>query len=799
MKGRILYRMIGIILLFGLILPMWGQSDTVFGPRQYTRGTGKPVVHQDTFSSAPGEGLLLRVRNGDADKATQVSSTTIVLNGVQVVGPADFNKGVVWIEKQVNLLSQNAIAVTLDSKPGSFITVTIIGGTAGPSVSMNASPPSIELGQSSTLTWTSANADSAVIDNGIGAVPLNGSMVVSPTETTTYTITVTGPGGTATAGATVTVTIPKPAATLTATPAAITLGESATLAWTSANADSAVIDNGIGVVSLNGSMVVSPTETTTYTMTVTGPGGTATANATVTVTIPEPTVGITATPAAITLGESTTLAWTSTYADSAVIDNGVGAVPVNGSMVVSPVEDTVYTITVTGPGGTASASVAVTVENPYPKPTVTLAAAPATINPGEASTLTWTSADAETVSISPDIGTVGLNGSTSVSPTTTTTYTITATGLGGTSTATATVTVYYPPPTVTISAYPTSIQVGQTATLTWSSTEGDSAAIDQGIGSVPLEGTLTVTPSQDTLYTITVTGPGGSVSESVWVTITPLTFAITYPADGATITSPSVNVQGTIVNPSGNETGVVVNGVIAVINGNQFTAYHVPVLEGSNTIEAQAKDKDGFSSVASIQVTGQPGGHYVTFKAEPPSGISPLELDLKINASFDIPGAQLSYMAAGQVEFLTPTEPDSFKVRLTGGGVYTFTVYVTYDGQTYSDTVGVKVWNQTDLDALLRDHWNGMKVALAQGDATAASNYFTGETQEKYFTMFDALSDSLPTIAQGMGEIQPVNYASNQAKYRIYREQIIQGTPQNITYYIYFIVDIDGLWKVFRF
>ena len=138
-------------------------------------------------------------------------------------------------------------------------------------------------------------------------------------------------------------------------------------------------------------------------------------------------------------------------------------------------------------------------------------------------------------------------------------------------------------------------------------------------------------------------------------------------------------------------------------------------------------------------------------------------------------------------------------MRLTGGGIYTFTVYVAYDGQTYTDTVGVKVWNQPELDAMLRDKWNGMKVALAQGDAAGASSYFTLETKEKYFGIFDAVKDALPAVVQGMGEISPVVYSPYQAKYRIYREQIIQGTPQTITYYIYFVVDTDGIWKIYRF
>jgi phospholipase C len=82
------------------------------------------------------------------------------------------------------------------------------GGTQpAPTATLTASPTSITSGQTATLTWTTTNATSANIDNGIGAVqPVSGgSTTVQPSMTTTYTLTATGPGGSATAQATVTV------------------------------------------------------------------------------------------------------------------------------------------------------------------------------------------------------------------------------------------------------------------------------------------------------------------------------------------------------------------------------------------------------------------------------------------------------------------------------------------------------------------------------------------------------------------------------------------------------------------
>ena len=80
---------------------------------------------------------------------------------------------------------------------------------------------------------------------------------------------------------------PAPAVSLSASPASIERGQSATLRWSSTNATSAAITPGIGTVPTSGSRGVSPTSTTTYRITVRGADGqTASASATVTVTEP---------------------------------------------------------------------------------------------------------------------------------------------------------------------------------------------------------------------------------------------------------------------------------------------------------------------------------------------------------------------------------------------------------------------------------------------------------------------------------------------------------------------------------
>jgi len=229
------------------------------------------------------------------------------------------------------------------------------------SVDISAAPETILSGASTTLTWSSTNAESCTIEPDIGTVDPSGSITVSPSDTTTYTITATGSGITATDKVTVTVTYPVPVAIISAVPATINVNENSTLTWSATNATSCVIDNGVGNVDVTGSTTVTPTTNTTYTITATGPGGTSTASITVTVVYPVPTVTLTATPQIINTGSSSVLTWSTENATSCVIDPDIGAVDVNGTVTVSPTATTTYTITATGQGGSTSKEVIVTV------------------------------------------------------------------------------------------------------------------------------------------------------------------------------------------------------------------------------------------------------------------------------------------------------------------------------------------------------------------------------------------------------------------------------------------------------
>jgi peptidoglycan-associated lipoprotein len=81
---------------------------------------------------------------------------------------------------------------------------------ARPTVTLQASPTSVNRGESATLSWNSTDATQLTIAPEVGAVTAQGSTKVTPSDSTTYTITATGPGGSTSATASVSVNAPPP-------------------------------------------------------------------------------------------------------------------------------------------------------------------------------------------------------------------------------------------------------------------------------------------------------------------------------------------------------------------------------------------------------------------------------------------------------------------------------------------------------------------------------------------------------------------------------------------------------------
>ncbi len=459
------------------------------------------------------------------------------------------------------------------------MTVTVTSGGVLPLPTITAFvavPTTIQVGQSTTFTWAAINATSCTATGGSGNDQWSGlepiasiASVIGPLNTAgtyTYTLTCTGPGGSSSASnVTITVGAATPAPTIglfLATPSSVQVGQSTTLTWVTVNAAScaatggAIGDGWAGSTEPPASLgtAIGPYTAAgvyTYTLTCTGVGGTsAPLSTTVTVTSGPPPAAITSftvTPSAIQIGQSISIAWTTTNATTCTGSGGtVGdlwALPLKATSstgtTITPLlanGPVTYTLTCTGTGGTsAPSSATVTVSTGAAPATISgLTANPTTITTGQTTSLSWTSANAATCLAT---GGALLDGWAGVQPTSSTgvtvgpilvagsyTYTLTCTGTGGISQpSSVVVTVVAPTPAATVtslSATPSTITAGQSTVLSWTTTNATSCVASGGSGSDGWSGAqstanvaLTVgpiTPSGTYTYTLTCTGPGGT-------------------------------------------------------------------------------------------------------------------------------------------------------------------------------------------------------------------------------------------------------------------------------------------------
>lgn len=329
----------------------------------------------------------------------------------------------------------------------------------------------------------------------------------------------------------------RPTATLTTTNAELTPGQTTTIAWSSSNASSCSGINftGTGVA---GSALVRPDHATTYTITCVGDGGSASASVLIKVNEsenhpPHPLLsgfalngGFTETDTCaslINIGGTCTITFTFTPTAEGAHDGTF--------TFVDSIDGTAHTIRLHGSGHKKSAgSISADGSTLLPPP----ATGSLTTADGIWTFSTGTAAGNNTILLNgaANGGAVQLlvaNGGKLYaynaqhiwyvygSGRWTTTTAPTGTTIPTTDTSTSTTTGA---PTAVLSPSATSIYAGNTITLTWSSSNATSCS-GSGFTASGASGSVSLTPAQTTIYGVTCTGAGGSVTKSVTVTVNP--------------------------------------------------------------------------------------------------------------------------------------------------------------------------------------------------------------------------------------------------------------------------------------
>jgi hypothetical protein len=288
--------------------------------------------------------------------------------------------------------------------------------------------------------------------------------------------------------------------------------------------------------------------------------------------------------------------------------------------------------------------------------------------------------------------------------------------------------------------------------------------------------------------------PDSFLTISVECTANCLQVQITSPPAGSTVNRSSTTVKGNILS-SADEVGVVINGVVAQLQDGQFAAPNLPLALGDNTLTATATN-----SCLNI-ATGALVVHTTLFEdpplrltVVPSSGISPLTVTLQVHATLPNPinSFQWDFDGDGEIDSSGPTLSQVSSTYTQPGLFFPRVIVTDTQGNEVSDTTVINVLSPERMDALFKGKWQMLKGALANQQIEQAVGMYELGVVEKYRRVFTDLSDALPSISGSLGDITLISLQGNLAEYAIPRLQ--EG--ETFVYFIYFIMDQNGLWKI---
>lgn len=278
-----------------------------------------------------------------------------------------------------------------------------------------------------------------------------------------------------------------------------------------------------------------------------------------------------------------------------------------------------------------------------------------------------------------------------------------------------------------------------------------------------------------------------------------LGISISDPVQQASLLNDTATVQGTWRGYTA-DAGIVVNGVPAVVTGNSFIASDVPLVPGGNALSAVVTTFDGISNSDNVSVvaTGEPPP--VALWANFTSGVPPLAVAFKPQIQGILPVEYRYDFNGDGVADNTVATDDGVAFSYQAPGTYRATVTAADDtGQSYVAEKVIVVQDRPAMDALLSGRWAGMSASLQSSDIDGSLAGIAFDRRDKYRKIFTPLLPQFPAIFASASAPEFIKVEGNIAQYRVKRNQIWDGVRQTVTYYVWFVKDSDGVWRVDRF
>ena len=698
-RGRYV-ALLAILAMSALSPAITFANDLVFGPVTCQRGVGAPTVFNYTFGvTEPSRGYIFKVYNGGLEDTTyeQVSSSTITLNGVEILGPNNFSQNVGYLELPVVLQTQNTLNVEVRGRPGGAIILKLF-----PFVVMD-SPADDQVFKTQPLAVSGHlnAAASSVSVNGLPATESGGSFTATNMPLAegrnTLTASATRVGGfVGTDSVEVILDSTAPVITLAYPPEGLMTNQTLIPQYSVSDAQDP-----------NPQVTVVPpppySAEGNYQMNVTAAdwaGNSVTVTRGFIIDKTAPLIGgLTPIPGSATRDprEAISASFSDVLSgiDAASIRLLIDSTDVTSSAAISgqsvnyrpatPLADGSHHITLAvsdRAGNTATAYWDFVVDTTPPQITVN--------EPAEGASVATSIFDLSG-SVNDPTAVVKVNGTGVVL--TGNNFTVTGLALipgqntilieaqdalGNGSSLPLHLTYVPPAPTASLTATPSQLLVGGNVVLQWSTSDAISVSITPDVGTVAASGSVTLSPAATTTYILSATGPGGTATAQTMVTVTQPTGNVSISASSSTI---ELGGSTTLSWSAIGATGIVINQGIGIV---QATGSKVVQPTSTTEYVITAAGVQGASS-ASVVVTvlgnvqPQPGGSFgkqyeelvpsdATITAYSPKRFSLVNGEVKDKSGQPIAGVVVSVLKHPEYGTVYTDQGGAFTCPVEGGG-----------------------------------------------------------------------------------------------------------------------------------
>ena len=278
--------------------------------------------------------------------------------------------------------------------------------------------------------------------------------------------------------------------------------------------------------------------------------------------------------------------------------------------------------------------------------------------------------------------------------------------------------------------------------------------------------------------------------------------------DGATVIDDQISFMGDAFGSKFDvkNISVFLNGApIPTASGGAFVANNVALQMGSNTIALVAHTIDESSAPVVQYTVTRTGTPDFSVQVDRDFGRTPHTTNVRITNRANVPWGRISIDADDDgvedrsiVPGVDPVVTTGFTYTTPGRATIRITIYRPDGSLLFETRRYVLVVSPTDVVPIVAEAYAGVQDKLRIGNITAAANYISDGALDRFRSVFQAigsanLSQYFGTLdSQGLGQIQVVRVTDQTAELVVSRGD---GLNRRV-FRLYFMKDIDGLWRI---